>query len=484
MPEENVGAFIWEIDRLIESSLTDFSFEGQDEGIVRAEDFITQIISTRINEQLIFDFAYDRDRSIEDNLDVAIEHARNIILARIAIKRKQYENIIASRTNYFIESLKEQISAVPTKLVGDLENKVDEFVASIDQVAKATFDSIVGKRFKPKIKKERLQEYIDKFEGTQFGRVTTTIKDFAKERSNSAVNNIVASKFKPGILDKVRAGKRDNIVGFDPKQPAKTEKELIANTIKERQFEETKTVPVPRSSGNEWIPGVSGYGDEYTVGDKIYKDVKNKELRFPITNKRAQELKLINSRLSVPFYFVDLRSNNYCYFNAIITSLGDNFSPSWNKETYFGRSEGLSKYINTDREIPISFSLIAETLKDLVFMYTKIDWLTQAVYPSYKNNDVSNIMEKSPLLRIRIGDVVKSAGTGLAGYITSLNYSYDLEMGWEISTEGIKVPRKIDISLSFSVIHDAMPNAVTTKFYDVLTNIGGITNRDLYNTGK
>jgi hypothetical protein len=53
---------------------------------------------------------------------------------------------------------------------------------------------------------------------------------------------------------------------------------------------------------------------------------------------------------------------------------------------------------------------------------------------------------------LRIGDVLNANGGGLTGVINSLNLSYD-EAIWELDTNA-KLPRNIDVSLGFQVLHE------------------------------
>ena len=183
---------------------------------------------------------------------------------------------------------------------------------------------------------------------------------------------------------------------------------------------------------------------------------ENKELRRKPGKVNAMDL--IMTKLPVPFYFVDIRSDNHCFFNATLSDLNDSFTPSWNKEEYFGRSEGISKYLSTERTISTGFTIIAESRDDLKMIYEKLDWLAKTTYPKYKENNIAFGYEKAPIIRMRIGDVIKYNSTGLAGYLTSLNYSFDLDGGWETETNGQKVLKKVDVTLSFTVIHDFMPD--------------------------
>lgn len=511
MPDPKVGPFIWEIDRQIESALTTFVPEGHELEFDGSEDFLETITNLRIQEKTVFDFVYDKDKSFSENIQENLEEVKDILLQRLNAQQKDIEQLFVDRYEYAREELIKRLSSAPNELIDKVEQGVKDFSAKIDATAKRIVDQITGKLTKPKIKqktdkyiadieaslgqigmdragedfaKRRAQTYINKFEG-DLGLRTAEV-DFGKKRAQLVHRAPqITSKFVSNIdLPSSRIAKRPPLdtIGtvYDPLRPDKTEAALAQVAQQKEQKEKYDVVRTPESIGDDYKWGSTGYINEYHDFDKTYKESINKELRFPITHKDKPTLNEINNRSILPFYFIDLRSNNYCYFNAILTQLGDNFNPQWSRETFFGRSEGLSHYTSTDRDIPVSFSMIAETQKDLIFIYKKLEWLAQTTYPSYNENDTTQFMDKPPLIRMRIGDVIKSGKTGLAGYITGLGYVYDLDSGWEVSIQGLKVPKKVDVSFGFTVIHDKMPSDAST-FYDINTSFGGTVETDIRN---
>ena len=60
------------------------------------------------------------------------------------------------------------------------------------------------------------------------------------------------------------------------------------------------------------------------------------------------------------------------YFRPFITSLTEDFSPEWNKQTFFGRSDQVVTYGTTVRSIFLTFELHAFAPEDIKIMYMKI----------------------------------------------------------------------------------------------------------------
>lgn len=163
----------------------------------------------------------------------------------------------------------------------------------------------------------------------------------------------------------------------------------------------------------------------------------------------------------IPFYFSDLRRpERRLYFRAFINELTEDFTPEWSKEKYYGRVDPVGTYMNTTRIIRVGFKIVAMSNVGLSTMWKKINNFLKMMYPTYSSQGV---LEKSPLVRMRIGDLIAdSAGRGLPGFIENANFAYN-ESPWEIDsyqkgpTEIGKVPMACNLSLTFQVIHEQNP---------------------------
>jgi hypothetical protein len=75
------------------------------------------------------------------------------------------------------------------------------------------------------------------------------------------------------------------------------------------------------------------------------------------------------------------------------------------------------------------------------------------VYPMFTPD---GFLQAGPIVRMRIGDLFASNNRlGIPGYMTALDFSYDDGI-WNIE-DGKRVPRKISVTLSYTVIHDGNP---------------------------
>ena len=130
----------------------------------------------------------------------------------------------------------------------------------------------------------------------------------------------------------------------------------------------------------------------------------------------------------VPFYFHDLRTNEIVAFHAFLDGLSDSYQPNWTKQAGYGRMDNVLIHRNTTRSLRFSFYVAATSKEDFDEMWWKINKLTTLVYPQWtegtkmatqrKNsstNEVSTFVQpfsqvlgSSPIIRLRIGDVIKS----------------------------------------------------------------------------
>lgn len=122
----------------------------------------------------------------------------------------------------------------------------------------------------------------------------------------------------------------------------------------------------------------------------------------------------------MPFYFHDLRTNEIVGFHAFLTDLSDSYAPAWESADGYGRVDPVKIYKSTERSITLSFWIAALNHDDHAEMWTKINKLVTLVYPQYSRGRTlktekyqfiqpfSQLITSSPLIRLRIGDVIRS----------------------------------------------------------------------------
>lgn len=122
----------------------------------------------------------------------------------------------------------------------------------------------------------------------------------------------------------------------------------------------------------------------------------------------------------VPFYIHDVRTNEVVSFHAFLASLGDSYSAQYDSVDGIGRVEPVKIYKSTTRKIDFSFWIVSTNPRDFDSMWIKINKLTTLVYPQFSKGrpiaaqgyslyaPFSQLIQASPLVRLRIGDLIKS----------------------------------------------------------------------------
>ena len=148
---------------------------------------------------------------------------------------------------------------------------------------------------------------------------------------------------------------------------------------------------------------------------------KHSVVKMGINAEDVQNMERILESEYVPFYFHDLRTNDIISFSAFLSSLGENFAPNWNSTNTMGRIDAIQTYRSTARSLTFAFTILATDPKDFSYMWYKINRLVAMVYPQWSPGKIvegpegrrwrmpfSQVPTSSPMIRLRIGDVVKS----------------------------------------------------------------------------
>jgi hypothetical protein len=178
--------------------------------------------------------------------------------------------------------------------------------------------------------------------------------------------------------------------------------------------------------GSNPIKGMLGS----TLYDKTYVKSTTNSGNIPSIVAKSLENRLGAEYL--PFYFRDLRTNEIIAFHGFLDTYSDSFAAAYSGDKGFGRADPVRNYTNTTRTISFSFQIVATSKEDFDEMWFKINKLVTLVYPQYtkgravSSNDTGTIIGSAleqtinfeqpfsqlvggtPVVRIRIGDILKS----------------------------------------------------------------------------
>jgi hypothetical protein len=172
----------------------------------------------------------------------------------------------------------------------------------------------------------------------------------------------------------------------------------------------------------------------------------------------------------VPFYFEVIDNDNsndnvFVHLRAFLESITDNFNPQWNPYKLMGRGEDFYTYSGFSREVQFSFKAHAQSRNELRRMYSKLNYLASVNAPDY--NRTSGFM-RGNLVRLTIGDWFND----VPGIIKSLTFTVQENYPWDIDRDnngkilgtGGRLPHLVDVQVSFTPIHDFLPEKVSSDY--------------------
>jgi hypothetical protein len=145
---------------------------------------------------------------------------------------------------------------------------------------------------------------------------------------------------------------------------------------------------------------------------------------FRISTEIVEQMEKTFDAEYVPFYFHDVRTNEMVGFHAFLASLNDDYTANYDSVDAYGRVEPVKLYKGTTRRIGMSFYVASTSREDFDDMWTKINKLVTLVYPQFTSGKkvvsgenpadfvftqpFSQLIGASPLIRIRLGDLIRS----------------------------------------------------------------------------
>ena len=151
----------------------------------------------------------------------------------------------------------------------------------------------------------------------------------------------------------------------------------------------------------------------------------------------------------------------YIHFRAFVDSFSDNYSAQWGEEKFMGRAENFYRYGGFGRSIDMSWTVVAQSIDELIPMYQKLNFLASSLAPDYSENGYMQ------------GNIAYLTFGGYCyeqpGIITGLTLSYPQEGTWEIdlssktgANDGGKKTKELPIMMkvsgfNFKPIHNFVP---------------------------
>jgi len=154
-----------------------------------------------------------------------------------------------------------------------------------------------------------------------------------------------------------------------------------------------------------------------------------------------------------------LASNFAVSFKAFVSEYGDRFDSKWNKQDVFGRVDPVMTYQNTERTIQLGWAVPSFGVCEAICNLERVSLLMKMLYPEYRNvagtKNVSGIVS-APLLQLEFRNMINSTSgpNGLTVVSSGFNMEPDLEMGFFGDDLGNYYPKVINLSSTFTVLHN------------------------------
>jgi hypothetical protein len=167
----------------------------------------------------------------------------------------------------------------------------------------------------------------------------------------------------------------------------------------------------------------------------------------------------------VPFYFQVVNNDDpslyqFIHFRAYLNNFADTFNSTWNSHKYSGRGENFYIYDSFTRGINLGFTVAIESRAEQKAQYQKINYLASLMAPDYSKT--TGFM-RGNFIKLTIGDYL----TAVPGFLTNLTYTINEGISWDIAkdqdgktmnkTDAEILPMVIDVSLSFTPVHNFVP---------------------------
>jgi hypothetical protein len=218
----------------------------------------------------------------------------------------------------------------------------------------------------------------------------------------------------------------DNLISFYKSDVSKVDYNWDINKANIRESSGLNLTKIPQAFlYNDNIEKVlvlnNNDNDFLKGGEELLQNFVNVKERKRIPIGLINEIEKSLELEYVPFYFHDIRTNEIISLNAFVESVSDSYSPEYSSSGGFGRIDDVKTYVKTTRNVSLSFFIAALSPEDHDLMWYQINKLVSMVYPQWSKGfeiskgsgekftyPFSQVITSSPLIRIRLGDVITS----------------------------------------------------------------------------
>lgn len=227
--------------------------------------------------------------------------------------------------------------------------------------------------------------------------------------------------------------------------------------------------------------GSNTYADFDRMTDRVNVKSHSLKQRFNLDYKNESNFNVdVNGNPETDLYADIIPVTIGVYqFRGVISGLTDNSTPSWTGTSYAGRPDQIYNYNGVERTLSFNLRVYATSNTDLVNMYSRVEKIYNLTRPSAGEGDTigDSTRLNAPITRVRIGNFINESSI-----LTGLTVTPVEELSWEINdpdkdypsktlsarygapsiqnsgtSQPYVVPRALDLSLNFTILHDEVP---------------------------
>lgn len=264
--------------------------------------------------------------------------------------------------------------------------------------------------------KNTVQSYIDALKNiTGADPVTNASAQYKYNIGTSYVGEVVPSQFQKWV------DKKDEI-GFNYLKNVQSQKKSSANPTTdltyEGRFNRSSVVPTRTRRQIQPTNNIDYVNNLEVLSEDEFKNVYSKD-----GDPFGPDI--------VKFYFYDIVNQKYIPFRATVKGIQDTNTADWETVESLGRPDKQYYYKGYTREVGFSFTVNAHSIKELMPMWQRINYLVGLTRPSNYTEVNSEGFMIPPMVQLTLGDFFKNHFV----VIKSCNVTIPDDASWEVIPE-------------------------------------------------
>jgi len=164
----------------------------------------------------------------------------------------------------------------------------------------------------------------------------------------------------------------------------------------------------------------------------------------------------VNKGIVIKFFSIPTAQE--VVFKAMDLEFKDSFKQEWEDATVYGRSDPISNFKATKRQISLSWQVVASDVEEAKENMQKISLLISLLYPVYApGQGGSGIITAAPLFKLSLANLIQNVqqgpGSGIVGHVDGFDYDPTNEEGFFVPASNTIYPQAVKFSCNFTAFH-------------------------------